>query len=39
MPQPDGVPPLERLPSPEFDLGDLGDLEETLALMQETGAL
>jgi iron(III) transport system substrate-binding protein len=37
--QPDGVPPLERLPSPEFDLGNLGDLEQTLALMQETGAL
>lgn len=39
MPQPQGVPPLQKLPSPEVDLGDLGDLEETLALMQETGAL
>jgi iron(III) transport system substrate-binding protein len=38
-PQPEGVPPLKRLPSPEFDLGDLGGLERTLALMQETGAL
>ena len=38
-PQPGGVPRLARLPSPDFDLGDLGDLEQTLALMQETGAL
>jgi iron(III) transport system substrate-binding protein len=37
--QPEGVPPLEELPSPDFDLAELADLEGTLALMQETGAL
>jgi iron(III) transport system substrate-binding protein len=37
--QPEGVPPLDELPSPDFDLGDLADLEQTLELMQETGAL
>jgi iron(III) transport system substrate-binding protein len=39
IPQPEEVPPLERLPSPDFDLADLGDLQGTLAMMQETGAL
>jgi iron(III) transport system substrate-binding protein len=37
--QPDEVPPLAELPSPDFDLADLTGLQETLALMQETGAL
>jgi iron(III) transport system substrate-binding protein len=37
--QPDEVPPLDELPSPDFDLADLTGLQETLALMQETGAL
>ena len=39
IPQPEEVPPLKRLPSPDFDLADLGDLQGTLAMMQETGAL
>lgn len=37
--EPDEVPPLDELPSPEFDLAELGDLKATLELMQETGAL
>lgn len=37
--QPDEVPPLDELPSPDLDLADLTGLQETLALMQETGAL
>jgi iron(III) transport system substrate-binding protein len=36
---PEGVPHLDQIPSPPFDLADLDGLEETLALMQETGAL
>lgn len=39
VPQPEGVPPLEEVPAPEFDLADLADLERTLELMRETGAL
>jgi iron(III) transport system substrate-binding protein len=37
--QPKGVPRLDEIPSPDFDLGNLSDLEETLRLMQESGAL
>ena len=37
--QPEDVPPLEEIPSPDFDLAELGELDETLELMQETGAL
>lgn len=39
IPQPAGVPPLDELPSPDFDLANLADLEQTLAMMQESGAL
>jgi iron(III) transport system substrate-binding protein len=31
--------PLDRIPSPDVDLANLGDLKGTLALMRETGAL
>jgi len=31
--------PLDEIPSPEIDLADLGDLEGTLKLMRDTGAL
>jgi iron(III) transport system substrate-binding protein len=36
---PDEVPPLEKLPSPDFDLGDFADLQGTVEMLQETGAL
>ncbi|MGI8461774.1 MAG: iron ABC transporter substrate-binding protein [Solirubrobacterales bacterium] len=36
---PDQVPPLGRLPSPDFDLADFADLQSTVAMLQETGAL
>ncbi len=31
--------PLDKIPAPDIDLADLGDLEGTLSLMRETGAL
>jgi iron(III) transport system substrate-binding protein len=34
-----GLVPLARIPSPEIDLSEISDLEGTLELMQETGAL
>lgn len=37
-PNPD-LPPLDTLQTPDFDLSDLDDLEGTLELLQETGAL
>ncbi len=36
---PEEVPPLEKLPSPDFDLGDFADLQGTVEMLQETGAL
>jgi iron(III) transport system substrate-binding protein len=36
---PEGVPHLNQIPAPPFDLADLAGLEETLSMMQETGAL
>ena len=36
---PTEVPPLDELPSPEFDLADLADLQGTVEMMRETGAL
>jgi iron(III) transport system substrate-binding protein len=38
-PEPTGAPPLAEIPAPDVDLSALTDLEGTLALMQETGAL
>ncbi len=35
----EGLPPLQQIESPNVDLGNLDDLEGTLELMQETGAL
>jgi hypothetical protein len=31
--------PLSRIPGPDIDLGSLSDLQGTVRLMQETGAL
>ncbi len=36
---PEELTPLQDIPSPEIDLGKLGDLPGTLRLMRETGAL
>ncbi|MPZ89128.1 MAG: extracellular solute-binding protein [Nitriliruptorales bacterium] len=36
---PEGLPPLEELDTPDVDLADLADLEGTLDLLRETGAL
>ncbi|HUG46782.1 MAG TPA: iron ABC transporter substrate-binding protein [Candidatus Limnocylindria bacterium] len=36
---PAGAPPLEQLQVPDLDLSDLADLEGTLRLLQEVGAL
>jgi iron(III) transport system substrate-binding protein len=36
---PTEVPPLNELPSPDFDLGDFADLQGTVEMMQEAGAL
>jgi iron(III) transport system substrate-binding protein len=36
---PEEVPPLDELPSPDFDLADFADLQGTVEMMQETGAL
>jgi iron(III) transport system substrate-binding protein len=36
---PDEVPPLRELPSPDFDLADFADLQGTVAMLQEAGAL
>jgi iron(III) transport system substrate-binding protein len=36
---PEGVTPMEEIDSPELNLGDLGDLQATLELLEETGAL
>ena len=36
---PKELTPLEDIPSPKIDLGRLGDLQGTLKLMRETGAL
>ncbi len=35
----EGVPPLSEIGTPDVDLGDLDDLQGTLELLQETGAL
>ena len=39
VPLPEGVPPLESLDPPAIDQSDLGQLQETLKLMRETGVL
>jgi iron(III) transport system substrate-binding protein len=39
VPTPEELTPLEEIPSPNIDLAKLGDLEGTLKLMRETGAL
>ncbi|HEX6116623.1 MAG TPA: iron ABC transporter substrate-binding protein [Solirubrobacterales bacterium] len=36
---PEEVPPLDELPSPDFDLADFADLQGTVAMLQEAGAL
>lgn len=36
---PEGLPPLEELETPDVDLAELSDLEGTLQLLRETGAL
>lgn len=35
----EGLPPISEIESPDVDLGDLDDLEGTLELLRETGAL
>lgn len=39
VPAPKELTPLDEIPSPQIDLAKLGDLEGTLKLMRETGAL
>lgn len=39
IPVAEGLVPLEQLETPDLDLSDLADLEGTLELLQETGAL
>jgi iron(III) transport system substrate-binding protein len=39
IPQPQGAPPLSEIKVPNIDLGSLGDLDLTLRLLRETGAL
>jgi len=39
VPIPKELTPLDEIPSPKIDLAKLGDLEGTLKLMRETGAL
>ena len=39
VPPPKELTPLSRIPSPKIDLAKLGDLQGTLKLMRETGAL
>ena len=39
VPTPEELTPLAEIPSPKIDLAKLGDLEGTLKLMRETGAL
>ena len=34
-----GLLPLDEIPAPELDLGEISDLEGTLELLRETGAL
>lgn len=36
---PDGLLPLDEIETPDFDLSDLDDLETTLEMLEETGAL
>ncbi len=38
-PEPEGAVPIGEIPAPEVDLSSLSDLQGTLELMQETGAL
>lgn len=39
VPAVEGLPPLDALETPRFDLSDLADLEGTVRLLQEVGAL
>jgi len=36
---PEGIFPLDEIVAPEISLGDLSDLQATLELLEETGAL
>jgi iron(III) transport system substrate-binding protein len=39
QPSPEGLPTVEELQPPAIDLSDLEDLQGTIALLEETGAL
>jgi iron(III) transport system substrate-binding protein len=39
VPVEEGLTPLAEIDSPEIDLSDLSDLEATLEMIQDTGAL